>query len=139
MESILVKDYMNRRPVIFSPNETIFEAIQHLLNSGLTGGPVVDSNKKLLGFLSEQDCLAKGLEASYYNERIAQVAELMRRDVLTVTPELSIIELAQQMQEQKPKVYPVVDEEGVLLGVITRRDVLRAIEHNLRACFKHQH
>ncbi len=137
MESILVKDYMNRRPVIFSPEESIFEAIQHLLNSGLTGGPVVDSEQKLLGFLSEQDCLAKGLEASYYCERIAQVAELMRRDVLTVSPELSIIELAQQMQQNKPKVYPVVDEDDVLLGVITRRDVLRAIEHHLRSCFKH--
>lgn len=136
MESILVRDYMNRRPVHFSPDETIIEAVERLLASGLTGGPVVDAEKRLVGFLSEQDCLGKGLEASYHCESMAMVKELMKTNVLTVKPEDSVLELAAQMLGQKPKIYPVIDENGVMLGVITRRDVLRALEAQMRTCYR---
>ncbi|GAA4498050.1 CBS domain-containing protein [Pseudaeromonas paramecii] len=137
MESISVKDYMNPRPVTFGPEMGIEQAINRLLESGLTGGPVVDAQGKLVGFLSEQDCLAQGLSASYHCEQMAQVSELMRPEVLTVRPDTSIIELAQQMTQQKPKIYPVIDDGGRLIGTITRRDVLRAIQANLRSCFVH--
>jgi CBS domain-containing protein len=60
----------------------------------------------------------------------------MRSDVLTVSPEDSIIELAEVMSGQKPKIYPVVNN-GQLVGVITRRDVLTAISTQIGACFKH--
>ena len=57
--------------------------------------------------------------------------------MLSVSPEMSIIELADMMKVGKPKVYPVIDN-GKLVGIITRRDVLRAIGKNLANCFKHQ-
>jgi CBS domain-containing protein len=44
--------------------------------------------------------------------------------------------LAETMTGQKPKIYPVVDD-GRLVGVITRRDVLTAISNQIGACFKH--
>ena len=136
MQPIQIKDYMNRRPVTFRANETIFEAIEKLLASNLTGGPVIDERKRLVGFLSEQDCLAKGLEASYHCEQVAMVEDLMRRDVLTCRPQDSVLELAQYMLQQKPKIYPVVDDEGALCGIIHRRDVLRAIEVQMRSSAK---
>ncbi len=60
----------------------------------------------------------------------------MHADVLTVSPNDSIIELADVMSGQKPKIYPVV-EDGRLIGVITRRDVLNAISTQIGNCFKH--
>jgi len=97
---------------------------------------VIDSNKRLVGFLSENDVLAKMLETIYYNEHIADVADLMRKDVLTVKPYDSIVELGQSMLKNRPKVYPVVDDDGNLLGTISRNDVLRAIDLHHRSGFQ---
>ena len=73
MEAIRVKEYMNPRPVIFRPGETVYEAIHALLTAGMTGGPVVDEKKQLVGFLSEHDCLRAGIEASYTCQQMASV------------------------------------------------------------------
>ncbi|MDF2177580.1 CBS domain-containing protein [Aliiglaciecola sp. CAU 1673] len=136
MESLKVGDYMNHRPVTFNPDMTVAEAVERLLNGHQTGGPVIDEQKRLLGFLSEQDCLTKMLESSYYREQVARVKDVMRKDVLSVKPYASIIELGQQMLGVKPKVYPVVDDDGLLLGVITRANVLKAIDIQLHAGYE---
>lgn len=60
----------------------------------------------------------------------------MHKEVLSVAPETSIIELAAMMKVGKPKMYPVVSD-GKLVGVITRRDVLRALSKTLTNCFQH--
>ncbi len=138
MEAIRVREYMNPRPVIFRPGETVYEAIHTLLAAGMTGGPVIDEKKQLVGFLSEHDCLRAGIEASYTCQQLASVEQLMSQTVLTVAPDDSIIELAERMAGPKPKIYPVVDENGLLLGTISRQDVLRAIEMTMRSCFGHK-
>jgi predicted transcriptional regulator len=114
----------------------IEEASLHFLKTKQIGGPVIDDNGKLIGFLSESDVLAKMLETIYYNEHIADVADLMRIEVLTKKPYDSIIELGQLMLKNKPKVYPVIDDDGNLLGTICRNDVLHAIDRHLRANLK---
>jgi CBS domain-containing protein len=61
----------------------------------------------------------------------------MRKEVLAVGPDTSILDLAEMMMGQKPKIYPVV-EEGRLLGVINRHNVMQAIHAQLGTCFVHQ-
>lgn len=135
MESLQVKDYMNHYPVTFSPEMGVEEASLRFLKTKQIGGPVVNEKNMLLGFLSESDVLSKMLESSYYNEHIANVSDLMRTEALTVKPYDSIVELAQLMLKNKPKVYPVVDDDGNLLGTISRNDVLRAIDHHIRSTY----
>lgn len=135
MESLQVKEYMNHYPVTFTPNMVIEEASLRFLKTKQIGGPVIDSNHRLIGFLSESDVLAKMLASIYHNEHTVDVADLMRKDVLTVKPYDSVIELAQTMLKNKPKVYPVVDDDGNLLGTICRNDVLRAIDKHMRVSF----
>mgnify|MGYP001948275474 FL=1 len=101
----------------------------------LPGVPVVDEHDHLIGFISEQDVLGKVLESTYLNEEPPLVKELMRHEVLTVTPNKSITDLAQEMLGSKPKVYPVVEQKR-LVGIVTRRDVLNAI---LSMRHKHNH
>jgi CBS domain-containing protein len=134
MQSLKIKDYMNKRPITFKPDMPVSEAVDLMLKHRQTGGPVVGPDKKLVGFISEQDCLSKAIEASYHFENVALVEECMRTDVLTVNPETSVLELAQQMLEQKPKIYPVMDRDK-LVGVITRRDVLRAVEAHMNSSY----
>jgi len=133
MESLQVQHYMNHYPVTFTPDMVVQEASLRFLKTQQIGGPVIDSNNQLMGFLSENDVLAKMIDSIYYNEHFAYVSEMMRKDVLTVKPYDSVIELGQSMLQNKPKVYPVVDDDGNLLGTICRNDVLRAIDKHLRS------
>ena len=135
MESLLVKDYMNHYPVTFTAEMVVEEASLRFLKTKQIGGPVINDKKQLIGFLSESDILAKMLASIYHNEHTTAVADLMHKEVLSVKPYDSVIELAQSMLGNKPKVYPVVDDDGHLLGTICRNDVLKAIDQHMKASF----
>lgn len=136
MESLKVEEYMNSNPVTFTASMAIEEASAQFIRSKQAGAPVIDSNRQLVGFLSENDVLKKMLESIYHNHHAYNVADLMQKDVLSVKPYDSIIELGQSMLDAKPKIYPVVDDDGNLLGVITRNDVLFAIDRHMHESFK---
>ena len=138
MESLKVNDYMNTRPVTFNINMPVAEAVERLLKAKQTGGPVINIENKVIGFLSEQDCLVQMIESSYYREQVAHVKDIMKTEVLAIKSYMSIIELAQQMSTDKPKVYPVVDDDGYLLGTISRSALLHAIDVQLHAGYKSQ-
>ncbi|MBY6062972.1 CBS domain-containing protein [Pseudidiomarina sediminum] len=130
MQSMKVSVFMNRRPVVFTEQLPVEAAVERLLQSRQRGGPVVDAAQRVIGFLSEQDCLAAMLRGTYHNEMSATVGDCMYHgDVLTVFADDSIADVAQRMDANKPKVYPVLDDETKqLVGVITRTDVLAAID-----------
>ncbi len=133
MKSLEVKDYMNHYPVTFTSDMVVQDASLRFLKTKQIGGPVIDDKHQLIGFLSESDVLSKMINSIYYNEHSSYVSELMRKEVLTVKPYDSVIELGQTMLTNKPKVYPVVDDDGNLLGTICRNDVLHAIDQHIRS------
>lgn len=136
MESLQVRDYMNTHPVKLHAEMPVAEAVEALLESGQSGGPVVDNKGKVVGFLSEQDCIAQMIASSYYREQICRVAEIMKAPAIVIKPYLSVIELAQLLIADKPRVYPIVDDDGVLVGIINRSAVLKAIDVQLRSGYK---
>lgn len=125
-ESLTVADCMSPARVTLPVDATVTEAVQTLLRNHLLGCAVVDDHGHLVGYISEQDCLKQMLADSYYRENTTSVSDVMRRDVLTVSGDLSIIDLAQSMTGEKPKKYPVTDHKRVI-GEITRTDVLKAL------------
>ncbi|MGC9421615.1 MULTISPECIES: CBS domain-containing protein [Vibrio] len=135
MDSLKVRDYMTVQAVTFSPDMSLSAALERVMHSRHLGGPVIDEQKRVIGFISEQDLLDKLIKVSYFCQDTHIVSDCMHQEVLSVSPDTSIIELADMMKVGKPKVYPVV-EQGKLVGIITRRDVLLAIAKNLTACFK---
>ncbi len=136
MNLLKVADQMNLHPVTFTAEMTLETAVDLLTDAGQLGGPVIDKDKKVVGFLSEQDCLQRMLLSSYHDQVSAHVRDVMRTEVLTVKPYTEIIDLAQQMLGAKPKIYPVIDDNGVLVGVISRTDVLRAIDQELHSHYR---
>lgn len=136
MESLKVRDHMNKRPVTFSPNMSLSEALDKLIKSEHTGGPVIDENRKLVGFISEQDMLHILLKVGYNCQDTHTVGDIMYREVLSVSPDDSIISMAEKMAPNKPKLYPVC-ENGRLVGIIARRNLLRAISAQIGECFAH--
>ncbi len=137
MEKLKVEDYMDRQAVKFSPEMSLSAALDKVIKSKHLGGPVVDEEGKVIGFLSEQDLLEELIKVAYSSQETHIVSDCMYKEVLSVSPEMGIIELADMMKVGKPKAYPVV-ENGKLLGLITRRDVLTAIGKALETSFKYQ-
>ncbi|MBO1254937.1 CBS domain-containing protein [Alteromonas sp. 5E99-2] len=135
MESLEIQKYMNARPVKLDVKMTVAEAVDLLLSRKQTGGPVVDYNNKVVGFLSEQDCIKHMIDSSYYREQICRVEDIMVRPVVSVKAYNSVLELAQTMIREKPKVYPVVDDDGYLVGAIDRSAVLAALNKHFDSGF----
>jgi CBS domain-containing protein len=133
MKSLKIEEYMTYYPVTFSENMSVEEASLRFLKTTQIGGPVVDNKGLVLGFISEGDVLEKMLESIYFNENVAIVRDIMSIQVLSVKPYESIIELGQTMIKAKPKVYPVIDDDGKLLGSISRNEVLQACYEHGRA------
>ncbi|MFO6422589.1 CBS domain-containing protein [Motilimonas sp. KMU-193] len=134
MEEITIASYINRRPVTFHRTETVAHAVEKLMRANQIGGPVLDEQKQVIGWISEQDCLKKMIESSYHCESAALVEDMMRTDVLSLPLNASILDVGQQMLLPKPKAYPVVDE-GRLVGVIARHDVIKAVYQHLKSCY----
>ena len=131
-----VKDFMQRKLANITPDTEMTTAIAELQKFKLLGAPVFDNEKCLVGFISEQELLKPLMQSSYFCEGVVKVSQLMQTNVVTVSSDLNIIELAEQMQPGKPKNYPVV--EGVkVVGMINRADVLKALYDNYLSCQEH--
>ncbi|SHL87410.1 CBS domain-containing protein [Vreelandella subglaciescola] len=127
----VVRDIMSRDCYRVSPETSITTLAQGLTLHRLPGAPVVDSADRLVGFISEQDVIGQVLDSVYNDGEAPLVKELMRNDVLSVTPNKSITDLAQEMLGAKPKIYPVVEQQR-LVGIVTRRDILMALLNTRR-------
>jgi CBS domain-containing protein len=126
IQALTVADCMVPPRLTIKPEMSIREAIEKMINHQLIGAPVVDEQMRVIGFISEQDCLAHLISDSYYREQNTRVKEVMQNDVLFASPEMSVLDLSQLMCENKPKKYPVC-ENGKLIGIINRTHILQAL------------
>jgi CBS domain-containing protein len=126
VEEITVREFMARDLVKFSPDMDVLEAVRILVDKRISGAPVVDQVGNLVGVLSEKDCLQVALRAGYHEQWGGCVHEYMHKEVETIDAEASIIDAARRFAESRYRRYPVV-EAGRLVGLISRRDVLRAL------------
>ncbi|MFQ3323731.1 MAG: putative transcriptional regulator [Pseudomonadales bacterium] len=131
--SIYVRNYMNLRPTKVVSATTLGELTKILADNHVSGVPVVNSNNEIIGFVSEQDCIKQLLLGSYHCDQPATVEDVMKRDVVSVKPDDSIIDLAENMGDHKAKTYPVT-ENVKLVGVFTRQHVLAGLEKNQQHC-----
>lgn len=134
MENLQILHCMSGKSIFFKKEMPIENAVIKLLASKEIGGPVLDDRGHVIGWLSEQDCLAKMLEASYYCELVALVEDVMVNTPLTVKATMSIVDLAQLMLSAKPKIYPVVDDNNKFIGLIARKDVLAGMTKQFNIC-----
>jgi CBS domain-containing protein len=128
MITATIADCMSKDFARIHPDMPVVQAANLLIRHAVLGGPVVDADGLLLGWISEQECLRVAIQVAYYNQRVATVRDVMRSDVLSVTGDMDSLALAQQMLGDKPKSYPVVDAKGKVLGVVGRRHMLRQLD-----------
>lgn len=121
-----VSDHMARDLVTLGPDQEINNAMHVLLKHGVSGAPVVDEKYQVVGILTEKDCLRAALEASYYRDWGKRVSAYMQRDVITMEADIDILTACQVFLDGPYRRFPVVDD-GQLVGLISRTDVLRAL------------
>lgn len=121
-----VRDYMTTSVLTVTPETEIMRAIRLLVDQDLSGFPVVDEDGALAGFLTERDVIRVAIQAGYFDEIGGSVADFMVREIHTVHPEDSLMDVAELFADSSFRRCPVI-EEGRLVGLICRRDVLRAM------------
>lgn len=128
LRSVKVQDYMTRSLVTFHPETDLFEAINTLLKHRISGAPVVDNDGKLVGLISEVDCLRAILTLTYHEEEVGGcVADCMTKAVETISYDANIIEVAKIFIDKGRRRLPVIQGDK-LVGQISRSDILRAVE-----------
>lgn len=126
MRSLKVSDVMSNHIEPIRCGTPLTKVVDTLLRNHVTGLPVVDDKRHVLGFVSEQDCIHAMLVTSYHHEGEPSVDDVMFGDPLTIAPDMAVVDLAQNLGRNKPKIYPVVDG-GKLVGIVTRAAILAAL------------
>jgi CBS domain-containing protein len=121
-----VVDLMTTDVIRVSPDTRIKEAARLMFRHRVSGLPVVDSDGKLSGIITEADFLRMEVARNEADEPqpIETVGEIMSSGVVTIEPEAEITEAAKTMVVQDVKRLPVVDDDNKMLGIISRLDIV---------------
>jgi len=122
------KDVMTRAEMTLSPEAKIYSAMKSLLKHRLVGAPVTDSGGRLVGMLTDKDCFAAVAGEAFDGVPEGCVEDYMTCDVETVSPTASLYEIIDKFRQTTHRKFPVVDDQGRVVGQLSRRDALRAIE-----------
>ncbi|WP_340384023.1 CBS domain-containing protein [Streptomyces sp. SS7] len=113
------------REVVRARRGTPFKDVVRLLDRHrISGVPVVDEDDKVIGVISGTDLIRRPAGRSA-DGRDLTARELMSTPAITVHPEQRIADAARVMERRGVERLPVVDEEDRLIGIATRRDLLR--------------
>ena len=139
-----VRDHMTRNTYTITADVVISKAIEIMRKNHFHRLPVVDENGVQIGLvtagLGEEQSGADSTTLSIYELNYllnkTKVSEIMIRDVKTIAQDVFIEEAAQSMIDNEISVLPVVDENNVVIGIITEKDVFQAFVELLG--YKHQ-
>lgn len=138
----LASDIMTRNPITLSEEDSVWTLHEEMRNLGLHYVPIVDG-RKFTGLLSYQDLLkltpsrlhrdsvTSAIELK--DEREHFVADFMRRDVPTVSPDTTVQAAAKLMLSTRAGCLPVVQNDKTLVGIITAYDFIQLLVSTLAA------
>ncbi|MCP4911549.1 MAG: CBS domain-containing protein [Oligoflexia bacterium] len=144
---MLVEQFMTKDVVVCSEDMTVEEASKLMIAGNFSVLPVIGSNQKLVGIITESDFIGKEIDVPhalasikqlfgqnfYFKEvepiyqaaKTKKLKEIMSTGVKSVSPTTSLTDLVNFMIKNHLKRVPVI-ESGILVGIITRRDLVRA-------------
>jgi CBS domain-containing protein len=117
----LIRDIMNICVVTLRPDDTLIGAVELLCTHHVSGAPVVAEDSRIVGFISEPDLMDVLFDES---ARFRPVSAYMNEDVYAVAPDESIASATAMFALYNVRRLPVM-ENGTLVGVVTRRDLLQ--------------
>jgi CBS domain-containing protein len=134
-DQLAVRDLMTSRPRTVSADTPLRDAALDMVRAGVAGLPVVDDGGRVIGMLGQRELLQhmlssylqRGAHAPLTSDnRTKTVRDVMTRQVLCVSPEQPLAEVASMMINKDVDRVPVV-REGQLVGFLTRGDIVRKL------------
>ena len=144
---MLVRDVMTRDVIAVAKFESIMLVPGLLSENRISGLPVVDKEKRVIGIVTQADILSMvGMRKEHTFRDLLKhmlgdplperkvgdiVADIMTCPAVTIKPHASISEAAQIMDEKRIRRLAVVDDGDELVGIISRADILKAVLRKL--------
>lgn len=122
---------MTRDVVTATPGMDLLRAMHLMAFHGVSGLPVVDADGRLVGMLSQRDCLKGALHAAYHAGPPGRVAEAMHAPVESLPADLDILAAIERFLASRYRRFPVLDG-GRIIGIVSRGDVVRALARRER-------
>ena len=145
---MLVRDVMTKEVIAITKYESIMQVANILSENNISGIPVVDKDNKVVGIITQADILSllgvrrehtfKDLLKHMLGEPLPErrmgdhVGDIMTSPAITIKPDANIAEAVRILDERKIRRLTVVDEKNILLGIITRADILKAVIRKLK-------
>ncbi|WP_291686451.1 CBS domain-containing protein [Bradyrhizobium sp.] len=143
---MLVRDVMVAPVITVKPSTTVKEVAELFLEKRISAAPVVESDQRLVGVVSEGDLLHRveagterhhswwlrgligddTLAAEYVKSHGLKVSDVMTRKVVTATPETPLHEVAALLEKNAIKRVPIL-ENGQLVGIVSRANLIQAV------------
>lgn len=126
------KDIMTSKMIVAKEGMNIEDALKLLVNNKITGLPVVDGEGRMIGILSEYDIIAhvgkeKKLEPGLFKSAISY-----SKKVETVEEDTDLSTVLDRFIQLKCRRLPVLDKNGHLVGIISRRDVMKVLYYRAK-------
>ena len=123
MKIPLARNLMVTSLVTLKPQMHIHDAIKLLLKKKISGAPVIDKGRRLVGVISEKDCLKIFASGAYNLLPGSMVEDYMSKNLTSIPPDMELFKIADMFLTKPYRRLPVVENE-ILLGQVSRRDVL---------------
>ncbi|MDD2586595.1 MAG: CBS domain-containing protein [Syntrophomonadaceae bacterium] len=146
---MIAKDIMTRDVITVTPEERVEKVVALLVDNKISGIPVVDADRKVVGIITEKDLMVKASELRVpfyvtlfdsiiflenpirFNNELkkytaSRVKDAMTKKVLVVEEDTPVNEIVTILQNKKVNRVPVV-RNGKLVGIITRNDILKSL------------
>lgn len=140
MQKRTVRDWMTRSPFTIHPQQTLPQAHKLMKTRNVRRLPVVEGDT-LVGIVTfgdireaqPSDASSLGIYELNYLIGLLTIDSIMTKDPITIRENATIAEAAEIMLEHKVGGLPVVDEEGLLVGIITETDICRVVVEEFAA------
>lgn len=140
-EQVLVRDLMTRDVVTVAPAAPLAEVVERLAGRLFRALPVVEADGRVVGIITNDDLIARGglparlrlLEPASLATSARTAAEVMTRAPVTVREDQPAVEALRLLVARGLKRLPVVDAGGRLVGMLSRVDLLRAVDDGMPA------
>jgi tRNA nucleotidyltransferase (CCA-adding enzyme) len=126
-------DVMTTTVVSVAPNSLIEEALDLMLRHGISGLPVVETDGRLVGIISEFDALMLVGQSPEELWPVEPVAYHMTTDVKYVNHDATLAQVVNIFETTPVRRLPVV-KDGRLMGIVSRRDLIRLLRQERRDC-----
>ncbi len=126
------KDIMSSKLIVAKEGMRIEDAVKLLVNNKITGLPVVNQEGQMVGILSEYDIIAKVGKEQKIDSSVFSIGIPYSKSVETVNEDTSLQEILDRFIQLKCRRLPVLDKQSRLVGIISRRDVMKVLYYRAK-------